>query len=136
MSIENEFKRIADALERLADLTEKRMLTVKIDNPVSLAGQRPADPPAVPTGDIEVTDLRATQVNTPEDLRNLAMKYLDAAGQGTETEKALADHIREVVCKKFNPKMPKLAQIPADSVKKAAQMIVTKAQELKLVLKD
>jgi len=120
MSIEKSLERIADALE---------VITSKMGVPPAPAAvQKHVAPKLIPddaipgVGDEAPAD--AGMDNAA--LRDLAQKYIQVAGEKTG---ALVSFIKDEVCKKLNPKEPKLLKIPADKIEQAAKAIETFAKK-------
>lgn len=147
MSIENEAKRIADALEIivgwLGNEREKEAATRKLD-PAGKPAKRTEDvvpgddaipgSDAVPGEDVipgveDVTPVMGVVgIKTSAELRDFVQKFLAKASELDEKDKGtrsqlFVKYIREVVCAKFSPKEPKLLKIPEKEVGKAAQMV-------------
>lgn len=115
MSIENELKRIADALESLEVILNK--------------GPVPVPDPILPQGEAVTTQsgpadkiLVIEQIKDLPGLAAFAQKCLDAAELKGKTNE-LVTFVREKVTTKFSPAEPKLMKIPADKAQAAAKMI-------------
>lgn len=112
MSIEKDLGRIADAVERIAEV---------ICNPLKEVSAKAAAPAAdlIPGMETE-TAVVDEGAMTPAGLRELAQKYIQVAGDKTG---ALVNFIKDGVCKKLSPTEPKLVKIPVDKVAEAAKLI-------------
>lgn len=125
MSIENLLERIADALEAIAEV-KGAVLQPKQNKPALKAA--PVVEDAIPGMDEEAPT--PTGMDNAG-LRDLAQKYIQVAGDKTGV---LVNFIKDEVCKKLNPKEPKLLKIPADKVAMAAKAIEAFAKKNGIVL--
>lgn len=138
MSIEKDLTRIADALEILvAQLSPggksgepkpvkegKKTVAIVEDVPPGITDDPLAG--ALP----EPTVLGPSLVKTPDELRAYGQKYLAAFG---DKGPAFIGFIQGL-CKKLNPKDPKLMKVPADQISTAAQAIYDFAMKNNIVI--
>lgn len=113
MSIEKDLGRIADALEKIVELSAHPLKEV-VAKPAPVVDAAPGpledDSPRLPP-----------DATTGAELRTLAQAYIQAAGDKTNL---LVTFIKDKVCKKLAPaNEPKLVKIPDDKVPEAAKMI-------------
>lgn len=131
MSIEKDLGRIADALEVLVC-----SLTQKPGSPVAKPVAAAPVTDAIPGVDEEIpgnavpVEVEGT-VKNGNDLRDLAQKYIQAAG---DKANMLVAYIKDSICKKMNPAEPKLVRIPDAKCAEAADMIVKWAKKNKIEL--
>lgn len=117
MSIEKNIERIADALEGLLALArggEAPQLGAQKPGPATAPAKD-----AIPGLEEEAPAAAEGGVKTGQELRDLAQKYIQVAGDKTG---ALVTFIQSVA-KIFNAKEPKLIKIPDAKVAEAAKMI-------------
>jgi hypothetical protein len=135
MSLESEVKRIADTLDELLAIAKKENVisTEKPKKKPAVAATEdimPGAEDAAPGADNAGAPGKEEKIKTAADLRELAQKYIQAAGDNTGT---LVKFIQSVA-KIFNPAEPKLIKIPVEKVAEAAKMIEDWCKKQKITL--
>ena len=133
MSIEKNIERIADALEKMGDLLVD-IIPIGLQKTEPKASKPPKQKPLediMPGEGEEAGTLVLASSMTSAELRELAQKYIQAAGDKTGP---LVTFIRDQVCRKFSPADPKLVKIPDARIGDAAAMIEDWCKKNKITL--
>jgi len=137
MSLESEVKRIADAVEALLAVALKGEGTESVEKTkkkpaVSAAASGDLIPGEEGTVGQDGPGVGAEEggIKTGAELRDLAQKYIQAAGDKTGTLVTFIQSIAKI----FNPKEPKLIKIPVEKVAEAAKMIEDWCKKNKILL--
>jgi hypothetical protein len=137
MSIENKIYDMATALGRIADALEKiiDVMAYPTVSAPTLAGgiKMPFEDNVPGINEPPMQEAAVVEddgaIKTPAELRELAQKYIQKAGEKTG---GFVAFIREQVCMKFNPAEPKLIKIDPKNVAEAAKMITEWAKKHKI----
>lgn len=116
MSIEQDIKRIADALEKLTCPGANQVA----ESPVGQIATPLDVPPGMESEGPTAGIPGPISVNNPTELRDFAQKCLQASGDKAPD---FVKYIKENICQKFSPKEPKLIKIPDNKLAQAAKMI-------------
>jgi len=134
MSIEKDIERIAVALENIATVLTKPVITGR-EKPVITGREKPVkEAPAADQipgiddaedkGGLQPTVMAVVGIKTLEDLRTFVQKYLTVAEKALPPKtEAVVTFVKDTLCPKFSPKEPKLMKIPVGKVAEAAQMM-------------
>jgi hypothetical protein len=133
MSLENNIKRIADALELIASSLEKKANPLMTIAETCVIKQEGIVPPVVgkiaPASALEVEPVDTTGIpSNPTELRELAQEIATKLDPN-EVLKFTA-WVRDTLCGGIGVK--KIVEIPADEVNKAARMLLQFARERKI----
>ena len=109
MSLENDIKRIADALERISLLTPSAVTVTSTSSAVNF----PTDPPGTVT------------YKTVAELKALAQTIASALPEGGIA--AFTDYVRNEICARMGIK--KLIEVPADRIAEAAEALAAYAKK-------
>lgn len=124
MSIEKNIERIADALEGLLAVAQGSSAPAqnkRAEKPASVTAPVSTPPPEdrIPGVDDAPVVEATGEITTGAELRDLAQKYIQAAGEQTGVLVAFIQSVAKI----YNPKEPKLIKIPVTKVGEAAAMI-------------